>query len=84
MNRAWLALPLSFPFSLSLARANDANWSTFGGAGAFVPNRHVSMEREDVRITLLDDEVRVHATFWFRKRRRLRWAGPATDGDGKP
>ena len=35
------------------------------------------MEREDVRIALDDDSVRVHATFWFRNR------GPATDARGK-
>jgi hypothetical protein len=67
--RAPLVLSLSFVFLLSsLALADDANWSTFGGAGAFTRNRHVRMEREDVRITMLDEKVKVHATFWFRNR----------------
>lgn len=69
MCRAPLVLTFVLASSIpSLARADDANWSTFGGAGAFTPNRYIRMEREDVRITMLDEKVKVHATFWFRNR----------------
>lgn len=63
---------LFLPFLLSNAHADDANWTTVGGVGAFTPNTHVRMEREKVQIGLTDQTLRVHATFWFLNQ------GPAT------
>jgi hypothetical protein len=53
----------TFLFLLSTAETDDANWSTFGGAGAFSPNRQVRMERENVRIDLEKETIPVRATF---------------------
>jgi hypothetical protein len=69
VDRAPLVLASFLVFlAPSIALADDANWSTFGGAGAFTKNPYIRMEREDVRITMLDEKVKVHATFWFRNR----------------
>ncbi len=52
--------------------ANDANWVSFGGAGAFVPHRTIHMLGEDIDIVIFDDKIHVRVFFSFENR------GPAT------
>ena len=45
---------------------NDANWVSFGGAGAFVPHKTIRMLGEDINITIYDDKIHVRVWFSFR------------------
>ena len=56
----------------AVAPVNDANWVSFGGAGAFVPHKTVRMLGEDINITIYDDRIHVRVWFSFRN------DGPAT------
>lgn len=61
--------------ALSLACAtalNDANYVSFGGAGALVPHKTVHMLGEDIEITMDDDTTHVRVFFSFQNK------GPAT------
>ncbi|MEX2244263.1 MAG: hypothetical protein WD716_10510 [Fimbriimonadaceae bacterium] len=57
---------------LAFVAANDANWVSFGGAGAFVPHKTIHMLGEDINITVFDDKVHVRVYFSFENK------GPAT------
>ncbi len=52
--------------------ANDANWVSFGGAGAFVPHKTIRMLGEDINIALYDDKIHVRVYFSFENK------GPAS------
>ena len=52
--------------------SNDANWVSFGGAGAFAPHKTVQMLGEDINIKVYDDKMHVRVFFSFENR------GPAT------
>lgn len=51
---------------------NDANWVSFGGAGAFAPHETIHMLGEDISITVGDERTHVRVYFQFENR------GPAT------
>ena len=57
---------------LALVAVNDANWVSFGGAGAFAPHKTVHMLGEDISITVFDDKTHVRVYFSFENK------GPAT------
>ena len=53
---------------LAAVLANDANWVSFGGAGAFAMHKTVHMLGEDINITLYDDKIHVRVYFSFENR----------------
>lgn len=58
--------------ALLLLGANDANWVSFGGAGAFAPHKTIHMLGEDINITVYDEKIHVRVYFSFENK------GPAT------
>jgi hypothetical protein len=47
---------------------DDANWVSFGGAGAFVPHKTIHMLGEDVNIEMFDDKIHVRVFFSFENK----------------
>jgi hypothetical protein len=47
---------------------NDANWVSFGGAGAFVPHKSIQMLEEDITVAISDDSIHVRVLFSFENK----------------